>query len=194
MITQARPNLPQLARELAAAGVDISRGLGAYGLDDESGVNVHTYGIGGIITDLPTAARAVLDAHVPAPPLTNFSDRLVIGERLRTTNATPAELWRATLAQRTGYRATLTLIAVDAGNGAVRTIEARVTAKRLTGNALLVGTPTVLSDQQDSGTSAWAITAAVSGADFVVTVTGAAGRNIDWLISGDVVSFTPGGR
>ena len=128
----------------------------------------------------------------PAPLV--YHDGINIDQRIRTTNATPAELWRATLAQRTGYRATLTLIAVDAGNGAVRTIEARVTAKRLTGGALLVGTPTVLSDQQDSGTSAWAITAAVSGNDFVVTVTGAAGRNIDWQIAGDVVSFTPGGR
>jgi hypothetical protein len=123
-----------------------------------------------------------------------YNDGLRISQRIRTTNATPAELWRATLAQRTGYRATLTLIAVDAGNGAVRTIEARVTAKRLTNGALLVGSPTVVSDHQDSGTSTWGITAAVSSNDFVVTVTGAAGRNIDWLLSGDVVSFTPGGR
>lgn len=128
------------------------------------------------------------------PPPLVYRDGIAIDQRLRTTSATPAELWRATLAQRTGYRATLTLIAVDAGNGAVRTIEARVTAKRLTGGALLVGTPVVVSDQQDSGTSAWAITAAVSGNDFVVTVTGAAGRNIDWQLAGDVVSFTPGGR
>lgn len=128
----------------------------------------------------------------PAPLV--YDDTIRLSARLRTTNATPAELWRATLAQRTGYRASLTLIAVDAGNGAVRTIEARVTAKRLTNGALLVGQPVVVSDQQDSGTSAWAITAGVSGADFVVTVTGAAGRNIDWLLSGDVVSFTPGGR
>lgn len=128
----------------------------------------------------------------PAPLV--YRDGINIDQRLRTTNATPAELWRATLAQRTGYRACLTLIAVDAGNGAVRTIEARVTAKRLTGTALLVGTPVVISDQQDSGTSAWAITAAVSGNDFVVTVTGAVGRNIDWQLAGDVVSFTPGGR
>lgn len=128
----------------------------------------------------------------PAPLV--YRDGITIDQRLRTTNATPAELWRATLAQRTGYRACLTLIAVDAGNGAVRTIEARVTAKRLTGSALLVGTPVAVSDQQDAGTSAWAITAAVSGTDFVVTVTGAAGRNIDWQLAGDVVSFTPGGR
>ena len=128
----------------------------------------------------------------PAPLV--YRDGINIDQRLRTTNATPAELWRATLAQRTGYRASLTLIAVDAGNGAVRTIEARITAKRLTNGALLVGQPVVVSGHQDSGTATWAITANVSGTDFVVTVTGAAGRNIDWLLSGDVVSFTPGGR
>lgn len=156
-------------------------------------------------TFLPDPANADFQAYLawveagntptpadPAPLV--YDDGLTMSGRLRTTNATPTQLYRATLAQLTGYRATLTLIAVDAGNGAVRTIEARVTAKRLTGGALLVGTPTVLSDQQDSGTSAWAITAAVSGNDFVVTVTGAAGRNIDWQIAGDVVSFTPGGR
>ncbi len=128
----------------------------------------------------------------PAPLV--YDDGLTIRARLRTTNATPAELYRATLAQRTGYRANLTLIAVDAGNGAVRTIEARITAKRLTNGALLVGQPVVVADHQDAGTAAWGIGASVSGTDFLVTVTGAGGRNIDWLLSGDVVSFTPGGR
>lgn len=128
----------------------------------------------------------------PAPLV--YDDSLRLSARLRTTNATPAELYRATLAQRTGYRASLTLVAVDAGNGAVRTIEARITAKRLGGGALLVGAPTVVSDHQDSGTAGWGIAASVAGNDFVVTVTGAAGRNIDWLLAGSVVSFTPGGR
>jgi len=151
------------------------------------------YQIGGRWVDAVGGEPSASDVAALVSPLV-YRDGINIDQRLRTTNATPAELWRATLAQRTGYRATLTLIAVDAGNGAVRTLEARVTAKRLTGSALLVGTPVVVSDQQDSGTSAWAITAAVSGNDFVVTVTGAAGRNIDWQLAGDVVSFTPGGR
>ncbi len=138
------------------------------------------------------AAGNTAQAADPAPLV--YDDGLTIRARLRTTNATPAELYRATLAQRTGYRASLTLIAVDAGNGAVRTIEARITAKRLTNGALLVGSPVVVADHQDSGTSSWAITANVSGTDFVVTVTGAAGRNIDWLLSGEVTAFTPGGR
>ncbi len=171
--------------QLARAGGIIRLSDGAVIPSDERNADYQDY------------LRWVADGNTPTPadpaPLV-YRDGINIDQRLRTTNATPAELWRATLAQRTGYRATLTLIAVDAGNGAVRTIEARVTAKRLTGSALLVGTPVVVSDQQDSGTSAWVITAAVSGNDFVVTVTGAAGRNIGWQLAGDVVSFTPGGR
>lgn len=186
-----RPDLTQLAAELDAANVS-HNGIGAYPVGN--GYEVFTYDESGNSVDLPTEAQAVVLAHVPQPPITDFIDAVDISARLRTTNATPAELYRATLAPLTGYRASLTLIAVDAGKGAVRTIEARVTAKRLSGGALLVGAPVVVSDQQDSGTAAWAITATVSGNDFVVTVTGATGRTIDWLLSGDVVSFTPGGR
>lgn len=138
------------------------------------------------------AAGNTAEAADPAPLV--YDDGLTIRARLRTTNATPAELWRATLAQRTGYRAVLTLIAMDVGNESVRTIEARITAKRLAGNALLVGSPVIVADQQDAGTAAWGIAASVSGTDFVVTVTGAAGLTIAWFLDGRVVSFTPGGR
>ena len=141
---------------------------------------------------LTPAEVSAYSAGVVSPLVYDASIRL--SARLRTTNATPADLYRATLAQRTGYRASLTLIAVDAGDGAVRTIEARITAKRLANGALLVGKPVVVADHQDSGTAAWGIGASVSGNDFIITVTGAAGRSIDWLLSGDVVSFTPGGR
>lgn len=70
MIVQTRPHLQTLAAELAAAGVPVPNGLGCYGLPDGNGVNVHTYGVGGIIADLPVAARAVLNAHVPPEPET----------------------------------------------------------------------------------------------------------------------------
>lgn len=73
MLTNKRPHLPLLAQELAAAGVDVSRGLGCYGLDDaDTSVNVHTYTARGEVVDLPTTARAVVDAHqppdAPTPP------------------------------------------------------------------------------------------------------------------------------
>ena len=185
-------NLLQLKEELAAADI-AAPALGE--MTTRGGaVVVHTYDEAGRIAPLPSEAAAVLAAHVPEPPLTDYAGTVQIGAQKRTTTATPAELYRATLAQRTGYRASLTLIGVDAGNGAVRTIEARITAKRLTNGALLVGAPVVVSDQQDTGTAAWGIAASVSGNDFLVTVTGAAGRNIDWLLDGRVISFAPGGR
>jgi hypothetical protein len=123
-----------------------------------------------------------------------FTEARPIHQRLRTTNATPTELYRATLAPLTGYRAALTLIAVDAGNGAVRTIEASIVAKRLANGAVLVGAPVVIANHQDAAASTWAISAAADGNHFVIAVAGAAGRNIDWMLSGEVVAFTPGGR
>lgn len=138
------------------------------------------------------AAGNTPDPAAPRPVV--YSGLHQIDARLRTTNATSTELYRATLAPLTGYRAALTLIAVDAGNGAVRTIEARITAKRLNAGAALVGGVTIVADQQDPGTAAWAITPSVAGNDFVISVAGAAGRTINWLLSGHVTSFTPGGK
>lgn len=180
-------DLVELGAQMTAAGV-LHRGL----LLADS--RLFTPALDGTHDELPQAAVAVYQAHVPTPPITNYSGAAAIAARKRSTNAKPTELYRATLASLTGYRASLTLIAVDAGNGAVRTIEARVTAKRLNAGAVLVGSPVVVSDQQDSGTATWGIAASVSGNDFIITVTGAAGRNIDWLLDGQVVSFTPGGR
>lgn len=140
-----------------------------------------------------TGAELAAHEHTITPEIM-FTEGLAVNRRHRTTSATPAELWRATLAPLTGYRAALTLLAVDSGNGALRMIRASVVAKRLNNGAALVGAPVVIANHQDAAASAWAITATADGNDFVITVTGAAGRNIDWLLTGDVVSFTPGGR
>lgn len=128
------------------------------------------------------------------PPPLVYSGRHPLSARVRTTTATPSELFRATLAPLTAYSALLNLLAVDGGNGALRAIRASVVAKRLGGGAVLVGAPVVIANHQDAAASAWAITAAADNNDFVISVTGAAGRNIDWLLSGDFGSFTPGGQ
>lgn len=122
-----------------------------------------------------------------------YSGTVPVSARVRTTDATVTEVYRRTLTSLTGYAAVLTLLGVDAGNGAVRMILASIVAKRLGNGASLVGAPVVLANHADTGTAAWVITASVSGNDFVITCTGAAGRTIDWLLSGDVRSFTPGG-
>ena len=115
-----------------------------------------------------------------------------VDARVRTTDGAATELLRRTLAPLTGYVARFELIAVDAGNGAVKVVFATVAAKRLGAGALMVGTPTVLSNHADPAASAWAVAASASSNDFVITVTGAAGRTIDWLLYGSVTSFTPG--
>lgn len=114
-----------------------------------------------------------------------------VDARVRTTDATITELLRKTLAPLTGYVARFELIAVDAGNGAVKVIFATVAAKRLGAGALMIGAPVVLSTHADAAASAWTVSASASGDDFVISVTGAAGRTIDWLIYGHVTSFAP---
>lgn len=138
------------------------------------------------------AAGNTPDPVPPAPVVYSGSRRL--DNRLRTTNATVTELFRVTLAATTAYVALLTLVGVDAGNGALRTIRASIVAKRLGNGAALVGAPVVIANHQDAAASTWAIAALADGNDFVITVAGAASRNIDWLLSGDVNSFTPGGQ
>lgn len=131
----------------------------------------------------------------PADPAAVVYGRtLTVDQRLRTTTATPAEIARWTLATLTGYRVALELLAVDAGSGALRFIAASIVAKRLGNGAALVGAPVVVANHQDAAASTWAIVAAVSGNDVVITVAGAAGRSIDWQLTGRVLSFTPGGQ
>jgi hypothetical protein len=128
----------------------------------------------------------------PAPLVYNEDIRLQ--ERGQTTTATPTEIYRAGLQQNTGYFGDLRVIGVDLGNGNVKEISAHVLVKRLGAGAVLVGSPVVVSSIQDAGASAWTITASVSGNDFVVTCSGAAGRTVAWSLTGQVTSFTPAGR
>lgn len=128
------------------------------------------------------------------PPALTYNTDAGLSGRTRTNNAAPAELFRQTLATQTGYVANLTVIAVDIGNGAVKTIKAIVVCKRLGGNALMVGTPTVISAHQDASASTWQVSGSVSGNDFVITVTGEAGKSIVWSLHGSFISFTPQGR
>lgn len=130
----------------------------------------------------------------PADPVITYNQETRITNRLRTTNSVGTEVYRATLRQNTGYKAKFHLLAVDAGNGNVYSIEASIVAKRLAGSAILVGTPVILAEHRDAGASGWSASASVQGNDFLITVTGASGRNIDWLLSGQVTSFSPGGE
>lgn len=127
-----------------------------------------------------------------SPGLT-YSLTRPINARVKTTDAVATELYRSTLTPMTGYTALLRAIGVDSGNGACRVVLASVLVKRLNAGAVMVGTPIVLANHADTGATGWVLAASVSGNDFVVTVTGATGRTIDWSLGGDVQSFTPAG-
>lgn len=128
------------------------------------------------------------------PPPLVFSGGYPISNKIRTTNATPTTVFQAALIALTGYTGILELIAVDAGNGNVRCMRASIAAKRLNGDALLVGNPVIIADHVDAGLAATAVAAGVTGTNFWIRVTGLAGRNIDWFLTGTFVSFTPQGR
>jgi len=59
--------LGQLEGELAAAGIDVTTGIGS----NETGgsTTIHTYDSDGHIVDLPNAAQTVVDAHVAVAPV-----------------------------------------------------------------------------------------------------------------------------
>lgn len=128
----------------------------------------------------------------PAPALT-YQGAAPLLARVTTTNATPTEIFRSTLATNTGYRAQLSALGVDMGNGNMWERSGRFLLRRLSGAAQVVGTPIVDAPITDPALG-WSVSAGVSGNDFVITVTGAAGRTIDWSLTGTYTSFTPNGR
>jgi hypothetical protein len=131
----------------------------------------------------------------PADPLPLvFTEDTRITGSVRTTDATPTEVYRLTLLPLTGYTGQVRLIGVDTGNGAVRVIVASFAVKRLNGGALGVDAPVVLASHANTGTTTWQIAASVSGNDALITVAGADGRIIDWSLSGTMTSFTPAGH
>lgn len=182
-----RVELVQLQQEMIAAGVQVSA-LGTTGDD------LHTYDQNGAAIDVPGGAAVVVAAHVPPLAIIGYVGMHPAERRVTTVGTTPAELFRATLAPLTAYSGLVHLVGVDAGNGAVRVLRATVVAKRLGNGALLVGAPVVLASHADTGATTWAITPSVSVNDFIVTVTGAAGRTVNWFFRINVDSFTPGGQ
>lgn len=145
------------------------------------------------MTAAEEAAHAASQASITAS-MTVFTENLAVRGRVRTTDATPTEAYRLALQPLTGYTGTVTVIGVDTANGAVRVIRASFAVKRLNAAALAVGGPVVLASHADAAATAWQVAASVTANDAVVTVTGAAGRTVDWSLSGEMTSFTPSGR
>jgi len=144
----------------------------------------------------PEIVTWIADGNTPDPadpPPVQFTAEQPVAARVRTTDATPTELYRLPLAALTGYAFVTALIGVDAGNGAARVLRSSSAWKRLNASALQIGSTVVIANHTDAGASTWTLSAATSGNDVVVTVTGAAGRTVDWSLSGTVVRFSPSG-
>jgi hypothetical protein len=138
-------------------------------------------------------ALVTLIAGRPVVAAIRYTAATSLGARVRTTGTVPGELYRLTLPLQTGASLDGRLLAVDAVSGAVRKIVFTATFKRLNAGALLVGAITQLASHADTAATSWTIAVSVSGNDLVVTVTGAASRTIDWLLTGSVDFFGPGG-
>jgi hypothetical protein len=145
----------------------------------------HRIGVDGKITSL--------DVPPPPPPPIVYQDEEVVKAQTTTTDAVAKEIVRFTLTLQTGYSFDGTIIGADRGNGAMRKIVASVLAKRLNGGAILVGPPIVVLTHPDAATTGWQTNASVSGNDLSITVQGAAGRTVDWMLRSKLIRFGPGG-
>jgi hypothetical protein len=138
------------------------------------------------------AEDGTLTVVPPPPPPVVYAAQQDVDSQVRTTNATPLEVFRFACSPKHIYRANLRISGVDAGNGACKVMEGRFVWKCLTTTAIVVGIE-VVSDIHDTAAASWAPNCVASGADVVFTVTGVAGRNIDWLLVGEVGRFAPEG-
>jgi hypothetical protein len=187
IVLHGRPvDLLALTAELQAAGVAASYGV-------VSGDLLWIFDVADAVIPPTPQAEAVVAAHVPPPRVVDFAGTRTIGARTRTTDAAPHELLRFPLAVQSGYDVVIRVMGVDATSGALKKLKADLTIKRLNAGPVQVGATTVLVTHQDAAAASWALGVAFDGNDGVLSVTGAAGRTIDWLCTGEVGLFTPGG-
>lgn len=194
MHVHKRIDLLLLEQELAAAQVPIT-GIVLLGtdVDDPLEQDVLQGSSTGRPVELPPEATPVVDAHTAPPRVTELAVAVPIEGLLRTTDGAAHELLRFALELQSGYDVEVRVMGVDAANGAVKKLLVNVTMKRLLGGPQAVGAPTTLVSHQDSQASAWAVGFSFSGNDALISVTGAAGRTIDWVCRGSVGRFAPAG-
>lgn len=183
-------DLPLLAEELARAGV-VVKGLGTFPVS--GGTELHTYGEAGVIVEMPASAAPVVEAHTAPPRVIEFAGARPVDEMLRTTDDQPHEIFRLGTKPKHVYRATFRLTAVDATSGTTKDSEVRMTFKTTASALLQVGTTAILYNVQDTGAASWAIQTSVSFPDLVISVKGAVGRSVDWLLTGEVGAYAPEG-
>jgi hypothetical protein len=186
-----RLDLPLLESELVTAGIAVTM-LGTTGALETDDYEVWTFDTAGDLLDLPPAAQPVVDAHQAPPLVVEHAGVIPVDAIVRTTDASPLEVFRFPCAEQRLYEGTLVIRGIDAGTFAVKRMVGEFVWKRLAGNAIVVGI-TVVSDIHETAAAAWAPNCLPDGTDVVFTVAGVAGRTIDWYLSGTIGAYAPGG-
>lgn len=206
-LTYTRPHNPAVLASELESGIPELRPVEGDPIPGVGPVNRSVYQLGSNgdaiavqIEDDDFARTADVDAIVaahsnpPIPPRAiEYGGSRPIDAVIRTTDDVFHEVFRIPTKPMHVYRATVRLTAVDAGNGVTKDTEVRMTFKGLAASLAQVGATAVLYNAQDAAASTWAIQAAVQYPDLVISARGALGRSIDWLFTGELGQYAPGG-
>jgi hypothetical protein len=129
---------------------------------------------------------------LPPPPVV-YAGTKSVSSQVRTTDDVPLEVFRFSTSPRHVYRATFSMTAIEATSGVTKDNEVRMTFKATASTLSQIGTTAVLYNVIDTGAATWAIQASVQFPDLVISVRGAAGRVVDWLLTGDIGAYAPEG-
>jgi hypothetical protein len=144
--------------------------------------------------EMAGAELAAYNAQRAIPePVKKSAIQVVTVEDFRTTDATQATMASWPLALQTFYTARFIVTAIDTANGDCKSWHATASAKRINGGALLVGTPTIVDVDADTGLTGLGVTADANGNNFRVRATGLNGRTFSWSLVGEVVRARPDG-
>jgi hypothetical protein len=183
-------DLPLLQQQLIAADVPVPYGLGTR---DDTLETVHTFDADGTDAPLPPEADPIVAAHVAPPRAIDYAGAVDVDRLVRTTDDQPVEVFRFATELKHVYRAQFRMTGIDAGNGVTRDSEARMVFKRTAAGLAQVGATAILFNAADAAAASWAILPTVSGTDLVISVRGAVGRSVDWLLVGTVGRYAPDG-
>jgi hypothetical protein len=144
-------------------------------------------------TKILNADNVSLTIIPPEPPPIVYAGTRTVDTRVRTTDDVPVEVFRFTTSPKHVYRATFRMAAIDAANGVTKDSEVRMTFKATASALNQVGATAALYTVQDAGAGTWGIQASAQFPDLVISVRGAVGRTIDWLLVAEIGSYAPEG-
>lgn len=133
---------------------------------------------------------------VPDPaalPEVRYVNQNDVRVHLRTTTGTAQEVYRIVTALDHLYIADLRMVAIDAGSKDAKLAAALLFFKRTQTGLSQVGATYAPYTMQDTAASSWRIVPSPSGTDLIISVQGANGRSIDWMLTGTVENYAPAG-